>query len=141
MNVVVNNPVTVNVTTTTVIAISIGTAKVTDPTVRGSAISANQICVGPPQDRCSLVYLIDTHEYVTGFPGTKGMIAAKKKTVIGKATVTLQGGQSKKMTVKLNAKGRKLLKKKGFKATLTVTQSQNGKKPKTILTKSLRFKR
>jgi hypothetical protein len=45
------------------------------------------------------------------------------------------------MTVKLNAKGRKLLKKKGFKATLTVTQSQNGKKPKTILTKSLRFKR
>ena len=69
------------------------------------------------------------------------MAAAKKKTTIGKATVTLKGGQKKKITVKLNAKGRKLLKKQGFKATLTVTQSQNGKKPKTILKKNLRFKR
>ena len=70
------------------------------------------------------------------------MAAAKKQTTIGKANVTLNGGQSKKITVKLNAKGRKLLKKiKGFKATLTVTQSQNGKKPKTILKKNLRFKR
>ena len=48
------------------------TATVSDPTVKGSSISANQICVGPPQDRCSLIYLIQTHEYVTGFPGVKG---------------------------------------------------------------------
>ena len=52
------------------------------------------------------------------------MAAAKKLTTIGKATVTLKGGQSKKVTVKLNSKGRKLLKKiKRFKATFTVTQS------------------
>ena len=54
------------------------------------------------------------------------MAAAKKKlTTIGKATVTLKGGQSKKVTIKLNSKGQKLLKKiKKFKATFTVTQSR-----------------
>ena len=77
----------------------------TDPTVRGDAINANQICVGPPEDRCSLVYLIQTHEYVTRLPGTNGYIAAAKKlTTIGTAKVTLKGGQSKKVTVKLNAR-------------------------------------
>ena len=45
--------------------------------------------------------------------------------------MTLKGGQSKKVTVKLNRKGLKLLKKlKKFKATLTVTQSRKGAKPK-----------
>ena len=110
----------------TLTPVTIGDAR-PSPTRRckGDSISANQICVGPPQDRCSLVYLIQTHEYVTGFPGTKGHAAkAKKLTTIGKATVTLKGGQYKKVTVKLNAKGQKLRKKKAFKATLTVTQSQ-----------------
>jgi streptogramin lyase len=139
INITVNNPVTVNVTT--VVAINIGVAQVTDPTVRGNAISANQICVGPPTDRCSLVYLLDTREYITGFPGSGGRIAAAKKTTIGKASVTLKGGQKKKITLKLNAKGRKLLKKQGFKATLTVTQAVNGGKKKTILKKTVRFKR
>src|SRR5262249_16455052 len=98
-------------------------------------------CVGPPQDRCSLVYLIQTHEYVTGFPGVKGS-AKPKLTTIGKATVNLSGGQSKKVTVKLNAKGRKLLKKlKAFKATLTVTQARNGAKPKTVLKKGVKFRK
>ena len=126
--------------------ISVATAKVTDPTVHGDSLSANQICVGPPQDRCSLVYLIQTHEYVTGFPHSgQAFAAAKPKTklvTIGKATVSLAGGQSKKVTIKLNAAGKKLLKKtKQLKSTLTVTQSVNGGKAKTVLKRSVTFKR
>jgi hypothetical protein len=127
--------------TTTLAPATVATAQVTDPRVTGSSVTANQICVGPPQDRCSLVYLIQTHEYVTGFPGTHGHMAkAKKLTTIGQAKVTLKGGEKKKITVKLNSKGKKLLKKiKKFKATLTVTQSRNGAKPKQILKKNLKF--
>ncbi len=130
-------------TTVTLTPSTSARATVNDPTVKGDTISANQICVGPPQDKCSLIYLIQTHEYVTGFPGTKGLMAArpKKLTTIGQLKVTLTGGQSKKVTIKLNAKGKKLRKKKSFKATLTVTQSINGAKPKQILKKNLKFKK
>ena len=55
--------------------------------------------------------------------------------------MTLKGGQKKKVTIKLNGKGKKLRKKMGFKATLTVTQSVNGAKPKQILKKNLKFKK
>jgi hypothetical protein len=86
---------------------------------------------------------------VTGFPGSGraavAAAAAKKKSklvTIGKATVTLHGGQSKKVTVKLNAKGRRLLKRgKRLKSTLTVTQSVNGRKAKVLLKRSVTFKR
>ena len=63
--------------------------------------------------------------------------------MIGKLTVTLKGGESKKVTIKLNSKGKKLLKKiKKFKATLTVTQTITGqKKPKTVLKKNVTFKK
>ncbi len=133
------SPVTLTPSTT-------GAARVTDPRVRPDSITANQICVGPPEDKCSLVYLIQTHEYVKGFPNTKpsaaAAAAAKTLTTIGKATVTTKGGQSKKVTIKLNSKGKKLLKKlKKFKATLTVTQSRNGAKPKQILKKNVKFKK
>ncbi len=68
---------------------------------------------------------------------------AAKLTTIGKATFTLKGGQKKKVTVKLNSKGKKLLKKiKHFKATLTVTETHTGqKKPKQILKKNVTFKK
>jgi streptogramin lyase len=121
---------------------TVGTPRITDPTVHGDSVNANQICVGPPQDRCSLVYLIQTHEYVTGFPGTHGSMAkAKKLTTVGTLEVTLKGGQKKKVTIKLNSKGKKLRKKMAFKATLTVTQAINGFKPKTILKKNLKFRK
>jgi hypothetical protein len=130
------------VTTTTLKPGVTAEAKVTNPVVKGDSVNANQICVGPPQDRCSLVYLIQTHEYVTGFPGTHGYMAkAKKLTTIGTLKVTLKGGQKKKVTIKLNSKGKKLRRKMSFKATLTVTQSLNGAKPKTILEKNLKFKK
>jgi hypothetical protein len=127
---------------TTLTPVTTAKATVTDPTVKGDSVSANQICVGPPQDRCSLVYLIQTHEYVTGFPGSKGHLAkAKKLTTIGQLKVTLTGGQKKKVTIKLNAKDKKLRRKMAFKATLIVTQSVNGAKPKQILKRNLKFKK
>jgi streptogramin lyase len=123
----------------TVAPVVTATARVMDPAVHADTISANQICVGPPEARCSLVYLIQTHEYVTGFPR---VAKAKKPLTIGKLSVTLKGGQSKKVTIKLNAKGRKLLKKaKKLKSTFTVTQSVNGGKAKTILKKTVTFRR
>jgi streptogramin lyase len=128
--------------TTTLTPVTTAQASVTDPTVRGDSVNANQICVGPPQDRCSLVYLIQTHEYVKGFPNTHGYAAkATKLTTIGTLKVTLKGGQKKKVTIKLNSKGKKLRKKMSFKATLTVTQAINGSKPKTVLKKNLKFKK
>ena len=67
--------------------------------------------------------------------------AAKKLTTIGQLKVTLKGGEKKKVTIKLNTKGKKLRKKMAFKATLPVTQSINGAKPKQILKKNLKFKK
>jgi streptogramin lyase len=124
---------------------TVGTATLTNPAVHGTSLTANQICVGPPQDQCSLVYLIDTHEYVTGFPGAKASAATKKpkyKTVtVGKVTVTLKGGQSKKVTIKLNAKGRKLLKRyKKLPVNLTVTQKLDGGKTKVVKRAKATFK-
>ncbi|MDA0179114.1 hypothetical protein OJ997_02310 [Solirubrobacter phytolaccae] len=128
-------------TTTVLTGGTVATASVSKPSVKGDSITANQICVGPPQDKCSLVYLVQTREYVKGFPGAHS--SAAKLTTIGKATVTLNGGQSKKVTIKLNSKGKKLRKKlKSFKATLTVTQTVKGtKKPKQVLKKNVTFKR
>jgi len=134
--------------------VTVGTAKVGDPRVSSSSLSSNQICVGPPEAKCSLVYLIQTHEYVAGFPGTTARhaaSAAKKKAkpkrrktrlvTVGTKTVTLAGGTSAKVTVALNAKGRKILKRdKRLNATFTVTQSVNGGKKTKIKTKKVTFK-
>jgi hypothetical protein len=63
-------------------------------------------------------------------------------TTIGQLKGTLNGGQKKTVTIKLNGKGKKLLKKiKKFSATMTVTQSLNGGKSKQVLKKNLKFKK
>ena len=119
----------------------VGVARVGTPSTSGGTVTVNQICVGPPQDRCSLVYLISSHEYVTGFPGSHARAAAvdkkrkkPKPVILGKTTMTLHGGQHRKVTITLNAKGRKLLKSKGsLQVYFTATQAQaNGKAPKRV---------
>jgi hypothetical protein len=107
----------------------IGTASVGPPQASGGSVSVNQICVGPPSDPCSLVYLISQGEYVTGFPGTHASAAKKKKAkgiILGRKAVTLHGGQRRKVTVALNAAGKRLLKRKG-KLTVYFTATQGGK--------------
>jgi hypothetical protein len=136
------------------VATAVGAAKIGDPRTEGAAISFDQICVGPPADPCSLVYIISAHEYVTGFPNTvrgsaaaagkkKGEGKAKAKPVIyGKKSVTLHGGDKRKVTISLNKAGKKLLKKKG-KVTLYFTATQKGAdgKPATrVKAKKVTFK-
>jgi hypothetical protein len=125
---------------------STGQAKLDPPQVGNGAINTNQICVGPPEDTCSLVYLIKEHEYVTGFPHSKAraMIAkAKKKPklrVLGTKTVTLHGGQSAKVSVKLNALGKRLLKgKRKLRVDFTATQKLPGGKTKVLTKKTLKM--
>jgi len=134
---------------TTIKPASVATARVGTPSTSGGTVTVNQICVGPPQDRCSLVYLISSHEYVTGFPGSHARAAAvdkrrkkPKPVILGKKTVTLHGGEHRKVTITLNAKGRKLLKSKGkLQVYFTATQAQaNGKAPKRVKKAKLTLK-
>ncbi|MCW2984817.1 MAG: hypothetical protein JWR63_2387, partial [Conexibacter sp.] len=123
---------------------TIGTARVDPPQVGNGAINANQVCVGPPQARCSLVYLIKEHEYVTGFPSSAA--AAKRKAkhqprVLGTKTVTLHGGQSAKVTIALNRLGRRILKgKHKLKVDFTATQKLAGGKTKVLTRRTLTMK-
>jgi hypothetical protein len=115
-----------------------GFARVNDPDLRGGKLRVTQICVGPPQDVCSLVYLLDTHEYVTGFPGTKPRPRTTKRVVVGSKTVSLNGGESATVTVQLNAKGKKILKRDGvLHLTFHASQKQSKGKPKVLKTKKL----
>lgn len=123
-------------------ATSVGAARVGAPSVApdGRSIRANQVCVGPPRDICSVVYLISTNEYVAGFPGSRASAsaarrhrrAAKPKPVIlGRKLVTLHGGQSKLVTISLNATGRRLLARaRGGKLTVYFTATQAGARGK-----------
>jgi streptogramin lyase len=124
---------------TAVKSASVGKARIGDPKGDGGSVTVDQICVGPPQDRCSLIFIISAHEYVSGFPGSHSRAAAvdrKKKAkavILGQKSITLHGGQHKKVTITLNAKGRKLLKSKGrLQVYFTATQAQANGKPKRV---------
>ncbi|MBJ7330500.1 MAG: hypothetical protein JHC95_11430 [Solirubrobacteraceae bacterium] len=124
---------------TKLVATGVGRAKLTDPRVSGDTVSIDQICLGPPEEPCAVVYILSAGEYVTGFPGTKprASIAAKKKkakgVVLGRTAVTLHGGQKRTVKVKLNAKGRALLKKrKKLALYLNVQQKGANGKPITV---------
>ncbi len=121
-----------------------GVAKAGEVQVHGTDIWAKQICVGPPEDRCSLIYLLDSHEYVNGFPGTKPRLAATsagrrtRRVVIGQKAVTVAGGKTATVKVKLNAKGKRILKRDGvLHLTFHATQKLAKGKVKTIATKRL----
>ena len=122
-------------------------AKILPPT--SDSVSVRQICVGPPQDKCALVYLLDSHEYVTGFPGTKeqlGLAAAPKKkkpkTVeLGRTEATLNGGETKDVKVSLSKKAKALLAKKmKLKVTLRVMEKQPDGTLKKVSSKEITFK-
>ncbi len=120
------------------------TATIGDPRVRHGSRSVTQIRVGPPADRCSLVYLLDSHECVTGYPGTRASSANKRETrriVVGRKVVTLTGGQKSTAVIKLNAKGREILKRDGkLNATLRATRKLPGGKKQKLKTKTVRFR-
>ncbi len=126
---------------------SVGVAKVGTPVVKGESITVNQLCIGPPQEPCAVVYLLDAGEYVTGFPGTKPRVATAsagrktKQVVVGTKSLSIPGGTSKKVTITLNAKGRAILKRDGvLHTTLHVSQKRKGAKPKSLKTVKVTFK-
>jgi hypothetical protein len=118
---------------------TVGTATLTPPQTDNGAVNTNQICVGPPEARCSLIFLIKEQEYVTGFPSS---VSKKRKQhqprVLGTKTVTLHGGQKAKVTVKLNKLGKRILKgKHKLKIVFSATQKLANGKTKTITKKTL----
>lgn len=120
--------------------VSVGRARAGTPRADGDAVTVDQICVGPPEDRCSLVYILSAHEYVTGFPGSRSSVATAisaaarrrgrgrrrarpRPVILGRKTVTLRGGQRRRVTVTLNATGRRLLRRaRRLRVYFTVTQ-------------------
>ncbi len=143
---ITETPIGTTVTTTPTTAptekpltpVSRGTAKISVPLPKGTSVSAEQICIGPPSEPCAVVYLLSAGEYTTGFPGTKASVAKKKPkaTVIGRTAVTLHGGQRRKITVKLNAAGLRQLKQKHrLVVYFTATQAGLGSSPPKLLKK------
>ena len=126
---------------------TVGTAKVGATHVSGDSLSVDQICVGPPSNPCAMVYLLTAGEYTTGFPGTRprAFVARtsgrKARTVVvGTKSVSVPGGSSTKVVVKLNAKGRKILKRDGvIHVTLRVSQKMSKGMAKVLKTKKVTF--
>lgn len=140
---------------------SVGVARVGLPSVSGTSIRVDQMCVGPPADPCSLIFIISAHEYVTGFPGSRparasaavaGAARARGKRgrrkrvarplILGSKSLTLHGGQSKRVTIGLNATGRRLLRRAGrLTVYFTVTQrGAPGKPPRRIKAVKVTFR-
>jgi streptogramin lyase len=115
--------------------VSRGAAKISPPIPKGSSVTAEQICIGPPSQPCAVVYLLSAGEYTTGFPGTKASVAKKRRgVVLGRTSVTLHGGQRRKITVKLGAAGMRMLKQKHkLVIYFTATQAGLGSAPPQLL--------
>jgi streptogramin lyase len=134
---------------------SVGVARAGLPSVSGTNVSVDQLCVGPPSDPCSLVYILSAHEYVTGFPHSRSASASAarargrgrrraakpKPLILGTKTVTLHGGQRRTVTVQLNATGRRLLRRAGrLTVFFTVTQRGADGKPKRLKATKVTFR-
>jgi hypothetical protein len=126
---------------------TVATAKVGETQVKGDSLTVRQICIGPPSNPCAVVYLLDAGEYVTGFPGTRPRAFASRAggrkvrtVVVGSKSVSVPGGSSAKVVIKLNAKGRKILKRDGvLHVTLHVSQKMKKGKAKVLKTKKVTF--
>lgn len=138
---------------------TVGKAQAGKASTDGDTASVRQICVGPPQDKCSLIYMLDSREYVKGFPNTKPPTAdgsgsrlalapkskkpKKKSTVrLGETRITLSGGETKTVKVRLSKKARSLLAKRGtLKATLTTYERQADGTLRVVAKKNVTFKK
>lgn len=119
--------------------VTVGTAKLDPPQTGNGAINTNQVCVGPPEAKCSVIYMIKEREYITAYPSAKKKKSKKKQPrVLGTKTITLNGGQEAKVTVKLNKLGKRILKgKRKLKIVFTATQKLPNGKTKTVTRKTL----
>jgi hypothetical protein len=110
------------------------------PNVKGSTVSQDVSCPTGP-NACTLTDTLTATETVQGGTviaarATKKPKTVKKTVVLGKVTVTIAAGQSKIVTVSLNAAGKKLLKKLG-KLKVSLTSSEGSK---TLSSRPVTFK-
>lgn len=124
---------------------TVGRLTLTPIQVGNGAVNLDQICVGPPEARCSLVYIISAHEYVRGWgsavSSAKKKPAKRKPQVLARKAVTLKGGQRAKVTITLNKLGKRILKAKGrLKVDVVATQRLDGKRTKVVLRKTVVMK-
>ncbi|HST41086.1 MAG TPA: hypothetical protein VLK58_16345 [Conexibacter sp.] len=142
---------------------SVGVARAGTPSTDGDSMRIDQICVGPPEARCSLVYIISAGEYVTGFPNTSTddrdrnravtAVASARRgrarrgrraraVILGQKTVTLRGGQRAQVRVTLNAAGRRLLRRAGrLRLFFTVTERGADGRARRVKAQSVTFRR
>ncbi|MDW5598514.1 hypothetical protein VSS74_29405 [Conexibacter stalactiti] len=147
------------------VAASVGAARAGTPSVAGDAMRIDQICVGPPEARCSVVYILSAGEYVTGFPGARSddrdrnravtAVASARRgngrarrgrraraVILGQKTVILRGGQRALVRVTLNAAGRRLLRRAGrLRLFFTVTERGADGRGRRIKAQSVTFRR
>lgn len=71
--------------------VSTGVARPGAPSTDGDTMSIDQICVGPPEARCSVVYIISAGEYVTGFPGARSDDRDRSRAVLAVASAGTAG--------------------------------------------------
>jgi hypothetical protein len=77
------------------VVVSIGVARAGTPSTDGDSMRIDQICVGPPEARCSLVYIISAGEYVTGFPNTSTDDRDRNRAVTAVASAQRQKSESR----------------------------------------------
>ncbi len=111
--------------------VAAGASSVGHAAVKGSSTSVTIVCTGAATSSCVDSVTLSVVETLRS--GKVIAVAAKSKTkkrtvILGHASVTLSGGQSKAVSVALNGTGRGLVKQEHkLHAELTVTQTSAGK--------------
>jgi hypothetical protein len=96
---------------------SAGHAMVHGATVSGDSLTVEATCSGPSSSVCVLFFQL-SGSVAAGEHGVAAVSAhahsgkpTRKTVILGRAVITLHGGQSQKVEVKLNSAGMRLLKK------------------------------
>jgi streptogramin lyase len=148
-NTTTGSPSTSSTVTTTTVVTGVTTLVHADPpVVRPEGLAEDLQCLGPATQPCEVVLNLETDEYYynAGFPVKLGQTARvrklrSRKVIVGHVIVKLTGGQSRNVTVNLNAKGTKLLKRfRRLPATLTVTEATGAAKARTVAKSPVTFK-
>ncbi len=140
-------------------ATAVGNAKPPAIKVRERSALFDQGCLGAPNERCKLIYVVcqynGVREVIPNFPGASRVLARlrrggkrggrkpKHPVVLGKAKVSLRGGERRRVKVSLNGKGRKLenhSKRRRLRANVYIFQSIGGGQYRRVATKRVTFK-
>lgn len=130
--------------TTRLVVVNVGVASAPIVSVSQDTINLTQQCVGPPEDRCALIYLVQSHEYVNGYPGARRRAAAatnrRRTLTVARRRLELRGGESRRLKLSLDSRARRTLRTRGRLATtLTVLQRLPSGKTRMVKTEKIVF--